>query len=493
MDDALSDGELVGLARAGDAVAFRLLVERYRPAALARARRVGAGPHEVDDVVQEAFLQAFLGLARLREPDRFAAWLAGIVGNVHRAAVRRREALVLLDRWPEDWHPQSRDGLADADQLDRVQALAQALDTLPPGQRGAVELFYYADLSVDQAAADLASSRGAVRVALHKARARLRDHITRHRPDLVPYLPPRTAMTTVRLTGVVPLPDEQHVHHVGVVLVDDARQRALPLWINGLPGVRSLLYSEPDELTSRLLRAAGARITSVDVDELGPEVTVTRIGLDGPAGHRDVTAHLAEGLALALAHDAPIRVADPVMDQWARPVTGDPSRLLDQSRPTAAEPGRRREHCPRNLTFDGLDGWELRGSFLRDVTARHWQDYRCRATGEGSAILAAAVPAPYGFADLRQAVLAQDYRGRTVRFSGRLRTDQAEQAGLYLRVVTDKSAREATDDRVVTVMAGADWAPGEVCMAVPRNARFVLFGVTLTGTGSIELRDAQLT
>lgn len=41
-----------------------------------------------------------------------------------------------------------------------------------------------------------------------------------------------------------------------------------------------------------------------------------------------------------------------------------------------------------------MDGWELRGSFLRDATAAHWHDYYCDTTGQGSAILSAAVPAP---------------------------------------------------------------------------------------------------
>jgi DNA-directed RNA polymerase specialized sigma24 family protein len=96
----VSDGELVRLAQAGGPAAFRLLVERYLPVARARASRLCADPGDVDDVVQESLLQAFLGLDRLRDPDRFAAWLSGIVLNVHRA-MRRRPPLTLLAEWPE--------------------------------------------------------------------------------------------------------------------------------------------------------------------------------------------------------------------------------------------------------------------------------------------------------------------------------------------------------------------------------------------------------
>jgi DNA-directed RNA polymerase specialized sigma24 family protein len=115
----VSDGDLVRLARAGDPAAFRLLVEWHLPMARARAARLCADPRDVDDVVQESFLQALLGLERLRDPDRFAGWQGGIVLNVHRA-LRRRAPLMLVADWPEPLHPVSPEGLPLADDLDRA-------------------------------------------------------------------------------------------------------------------------------------------------------------------------------------------------------------------------------------------------------------------------------------------------------------------------------------------------------------------------------------
>ena len=66
-----------------------------------------------------------------------------------------------------------------------------------------------------------------------------------------------------------------------------------------------------DELTARLLRAAGASVTGVDIDEIGPEMAAARINLATPAGPRHVTARVAEGLAVAITTGAPVRVADP--------------------------------------------------------------------------------------------------------------------------------------------------------------------------------------
>jgi RNA polymerase sigma-70 factor, ECF subfamily len=128
----ICDGELARRARAGDAGAFALLVERHFAPARALASRLCAHPDDVDDIVQEAFLQAFAGLGRLRDPDRLGAWLAGIVRNISRAAARRVPLMLLAD-WPEDLHPASAQGLPSAEDLDRAEALRAAVAGLPGG------------------------------------------------------------------------------------------------------------------------------------------------------------------------------------------------------------------------------------------------------------------------------------------------------------------------------------------------------------------------
>ena len=165
MSAGVSDGDLARLARDGDPVAFRLLVEGDEPMVRARALGLAPDPGDVDDIMQESFMQAFLALDRLRDPDRFAAWLAGIVLNVCRN-LRRRAPVTLLADWPEPLHPSSAGGLPSAEDLDRADALRAAVAALPAGQRRAVTLHYYADMPAGQ----VAESPGAARVSLHKAR-----------------------------------------------------------------------------------------------------------------------------------------------------------------------------------------------------------------------------------------------------------------------------------------------------------------------------------
>lgn len=506
----IPDGDLVRLARDGDPAAFRLLVERHLPVARARAARLCPQPDDADDAVQEAFLQAFIALDRLREPDRFAGWLGGIVVNVCRAQ-RRRAPLTLLGDWPENLHPASAENLPSAEDLDRADVLRRAVAGLPPGQRQAVTRFYYAD----QPAGQVAATPGAAKASLHKARRRLRAYITAHRPDLIPAVSRRIPMTAVRIAHADPWPGTTpggglDVRHVLVILADDAGHRALPV---RLPGPDQLwrLVSRPDdrdedpwgahaeEMTGRLLQGAGVTLAGVTVTDLGPGVTATSIGIAGPGATRPVTASLADGLTLAVITGASLAVEDPVMDRLARPVTGPD--LLSQFRSQETPPRHlTRRFEPRNMAFtDGLDRWELRGTFLRQGTGF---DYSA-AVGGGRAILAAAGPEPSGYAFLAQDIDPDDYRGRTVTFRGELRTAQADgRAGLALRAsspgrptpppAASPDPWEDPANHIAFATGTGAWTRYEVTARIPADASLVRFGVFLNGGGQVEFRNPEL-
>jgi hypothetical protein len=94
------------------------------------------------------------------------------------------------------------------------------------------------------------------------------------------------------------------------------------------------------------------------------------------------------------------------MGRLARPVTGPDLLSQFHSQQTSPRPSRRRFE-PRNMAFtDGLDHWQLGGTFLRQGTGL---DYSA-ITEEGRAILAAAGPEPAGFAFLAQEIEPDDYR-----------------------------------------------------------------------------------
>ncbi len=507
----IGDGDLVRLARTGDAAAFRVLVERHRAVALAVASRLGARRDDADDIVQDAFLRAFVALERLRDPDRFGAWLAGIVVNVHRAAARRAPVLLLGD-WPEDLHPASAQGLPSAEDLDLAEAVRAAIAGLPAGQRRAVEMYYYADLPA-----------GAAKASLHKARRRLREYITTHRPDLIPVLSRRTPMTAVRIACAQPHVDTRPdggsaIGHILVVLADDPGHRAIGLWLRTRHGlalwrVLDRASGEPpareftvEGLALALLGAAGGIVTGVDIDELGPNVLAAQVGVAGPAGPRQVTADPGSALALAAALGVPVRVADAMMDRLAVTVTG-----ADLLGPFVSRT-RVRRPCgpsarPRNLDFaDGLDGWITGGRSLAEITGSHWDDYTV-TVAEGAATLAAAVPEPYGDVALGQEFRADDYQGTTVTLRAEVRAlDVAGHAELSLDVVGQPEGGPAApahspgpvqrvdrdrQEHGQTITGSQDWTRYELAAQVPAGAEQVEFELTLEGPGEVGLRHVE--
>jgi hypothetical protein len=337
-------------------------------------------------------------------------------------------------------------------------------------------------------------------------------------------------MTIVRIAHAEPRPGKLenggfHTRGHLVVLADDAGHRAVPVWLSGEPGESDLaelveLAARPDEgitadvpeeLASRLLRAAGASVTGVDIEvtgpdsgELSPQAAVARVELSGPAGSREVTATLSLGLAMAAASDAPVRMADAVLNRVAVPVPGDDllgpllHRVPSAARvlpgrgpagwPAAAFPARRPRFEPRNLDFaDGLDRWDLDSGSRREAAP---DDYSAAADGE-TAVLSATVPRPAGSAALVQAIFADDYRGGTLVFRGDIRTEPGtEQAGLRLEIFRHWRARE---DHGVTVVGGQrDWSGQEITAPIPEDALIIRFGVMLTGAGGIGLRNPEL-
>jgi hypothetical protein len=160
----------------------------------------------------------------------------------------------------------------------------------------------------------------------------------------------------------------------------------------------------------------------------------------------------------------------------------------------ATLPGQRPRHEPRNLAFtDGLDRWELDGSFPREDGESHRPDYSATAEGQ-SATLASAMAEPRGSAALVQAIFADDYRGATIVLRGEIRTeDVTDLAGLRLEILRREwHFRLARDDHGVTVTGSRDWTRHEITVLVPDDADIIRLGIALSGPGRIVLRNAEL-
>jgi RNA polymerase sigma-70 factor (ECF subfamily) len=171
LDRVSRDALLVVRAQLGDRQALAVLVEHWHGPVWRFARRMLNDARSADDASQDAWARALRALPRLREPDRFAAWLFTIV----RRAVIGQLAESYLPEHPID------DRFAVDDAVDAVLGrteVAQGLARLPALEREVLILFHLHDMSLQECAQILQIPAGTVKSRLFRARRLLRDRLT---------------------------------------------------------------------------------------------------------------------------------------------------------------------------------------------------------------------------------------------------------------------------------------------------------------------------
>jgi len=170
--DEVGDAYLVARAREGYLDAYEILVQRHSAMAYRVALRLCGNHHDAQDLAQEALIAAWRNLDRFRADSSFRTWLYQIV---------TRRALNKLTRQPDTGALDLLAGTADttaepaarAERNLAVDAVTDALGTLPFPQRAAIVLHHFEGLSYAEVASVLHSSVPAVRSQLFRARRTL--------------------------------------------------------------------------------------------------------------------------------------------------------------------------------------------------------------------------------------------------------------------------------------------------------------------------------
>lgn len=324
MRAADADSQLVAATLAGDRAAFARLIDRHGSRAAAIAESM-LGRADAEDVVQEALLAAYLGLDRLRRPERFGSWLCAIAANLAKMRLRQRGSLLSFDelggRRPSadgvDLRLSPEETVEAAELLELVRSAFQAL---PSRQRDVALLYYVDGLSCGEIAALLGSSTGAVRVGLHRARRELRRRLDRK----------ESLMSEVRLEDVIvrALPEEGgepqlENERLRVVLLREKGSggRLLAIWVGAAEGDALALQLGGDsmprpltaDLMARLLEAAGARIERVTINSLRDQTFYAVVRIVTGDAVEEIDSRPSDALNLAARVGAPIFVDDEVM------------------------------------------------------------------------------------------------------------------------------------------------------------------------------------
>jgi RNA polymerase sigma-70 factor (ECF subfamily) len=133
---------------------------------------------QVDDIVQQAILRAFIHRDQLRDPDKFRSWLWSIAWNEIRMFARAARPCWCIDEFPDvpDGNPSPLAAFERSETACRVRA---GLAKLTERDQTAIRLVDFKGLTVAEAARELAVPKAAFKSTHFRARRRLKHTLHR--------------------------------------------------------------------------------------------------------------------------------------------------------------------------------------------------------------------------------------------------------------------------------------------------------------------------
>src|SRR5437879_4857784 len=169
-----ADHEMYRAAIHGDVEVFEMVIRKMSRALFAIAFGALQNREEAEDVVQDAFVKAWKSRWRVRNPEKFPAWIAMIVRNRAHDILMRRRTVPLEEQFNEINSIQAQFWLADAERYQQVYA---ALATLPELHRSVIAQRYLEEMDYSTIERTLGLSNGALRGILGRALAAMRKRL----------------------------------------------------------------------------------------------------------------------------------------------------------------------------------------------------------------------------------------------------------------------------------------------------------------------------
>ncbi|MHC4483494.1 MAG: RNA polymerase sigma factor [Planctomycetota bacterium] len=165
-----SEEYLVEAAQNGHLQSFAALYERYHSSMVALAYSALADIQLSEDAAQEVFVIACRDLPKLKDKDKFGAWLAGICRNVARQVRRSKGKVVAVDE----------EVPAETSIEDFRNVVRRAVWKLRAVEREPIVLRYYDNMSYEQIGSVLGISAQAVHGRLTRAKRKIADNLKRN-------------------------------------------------------------------------------------------------------------------------------------------------------------------------------------------------------------------------------------------------------------------------------------------------------------------------
>ena len=168
------ENTLIYRAQSGDEEAFADLMRSYHAFVYAIVVGVVDNSHDAEEVVQDAFLNAYQGLSQLEDTTKFKSWLAEITRNCARQWLRKqRGETVPLDEVSEDMLQTADSPDERLMRQEQRELIRRTMETLPQKDRDIAHAFYLEGASYDELTSTHGLSYNAIAFRLSRAKRQL--------------------------------------------------------------------------------------------------------------------------------------------------------------------------------------------------------------------------------------------------------------------------------------------------------------------------------
>ena len=180
--------DLVKRCQLGNMEAFNELYKLYNTKALRTVYLVSGRKGIAEDVVQEAFIQCFLGVKNLKRPEKFNCWFYSILTRNTWKMVLKNKNTVSIEEAYENGSISTNENIVEEtfEKMETYDTIQKSLDKLSLHMKTTVVLHYYNDMSISDIAKILGCFEGTVKSRLHNARKLIKKDIGQYINDYAP-------------------------------------------------------------------------------------------------------------------------------------------------------------------------------------------------------------------------------------------------------------------------------------------------------------------
>ncbi|MBA4852444.1 RNA polymerase sigma factor [Emticicia sp. BO119] len=182
MNDEQKDITLLKRIQAGDRLAYKELINRYKDYAFTVAFRILNSREDAEEIAQDAFLQVYRNVNTFNFEAKFTTWFYRIVFNA--ALMQKRKNRIFTEDIDTSTQASIVSNMSDSSEEirrnERQNAIRLAMQRLQGDDVLLITLFYLKEQSLEEIAAITQISAETAKVKIHRARKRLAEEMKKH-------------------------------------------------------------------------------------------------------------------------------------------------------------------------------------------------------------------------------------------------------------------------------------------------------------------------